>query len=65
MPNTQNTTSQGKSSQKTQSLETLYINLQGPNVVSRGSIQSMTVAITNGTNPISGASVFVTVIICI
>jgi len=61
MPNTQNT-SQGQTSQKTQSLGTLYINLQGPNVVSRGSIQSMTVTITDGTNPISGASVFVTVI---
>ena len=63
MPNTQtNTTSQGQSSQKTQSSETLYINLKGPNVVSRDSIQSMTVTITNGTNPISAASVFVTVI---
>src|SRR5438309_10994255 len=48
--------------QLSQSLETLYINLKGPNVVIRGSIQSMTVTITNGTNPISGASVFVTVI---
>jgi hypothetical protein len=62
MPNTQtNATSQDQTSQKTQSLGTLYINLQGPNVVSRGNIQSMTVTITNGTNPISGASVFVTV----
>jgi len=45
----------------TQSLGTLQIDLQGQDVISRGSIQSMTVTVTDGTNPVNGASVSVLV----
>jgi len=68
LPNTQtvtNTTSQATPSYQktnpTQSSGTLHIDLQGQNVISRGSIQSMTVVVTDGTNPVSDASVSVLV----
>ncbi|MBI3639538.1 MAG: hypothetical protein HY223_04395 [Thaumarchaeota archaeon] len=42
-----------------QSLGTLNVNLQGQNVISRGSTQSMTVTVTDGSNPVTDASVLV------
>ena len=45
----------------TQSLGTLHVELQGQDTISRGSIQSMTVTVTDGTNTISDASVSVLV----
>ena len=46
----------------TQSSGTLHIDLQGQNTISRGSVQSMTVTVTDGTNPVSDVSVSVIVI---
>jgi hypothetical protein len=57
-----NTTSQAsQTSSTTQSAGTLHIDLQGQSTISRGSIQSITVTITDGKNPVSGSSVSVLV----
>ncbi|MBI3640304.1 MAG: hypothetical protein HY223_08330 [Thaumarchaeota archaeon] len=45
----------------TQSLGTLHVDLQGQDTISRGSTQSMTVTVTDGTSPVTDASVSVLV----
>ena len=46
----------------TQSVGTLYVNLQGSDTIARGNTQSMTVTVTDGTNPVGNADVSVHVI---
>lgn len=43
----------------TQSVETLHVDLQGHDTIARGSIQSMTVLVTDGINPVNDANVSV------
>ncbi|MGI0073316.1 MAG: carboxypeptidase-like regulatory domain-containing protein [Nitrosotalea sp.] len=54
-----NATSQASQTSTTQSSGPLHIDLQGQSTISRGSIQSITVTITDGKNPVSDASVSV------
>jgi hypothetical protein len=57
-----NTTSKAsQTSSTTQSGGSLHVELQGQSTISRGSIQSMTVTVTDGMNPVSDASVSVLV----
>jgi hypothetical protein len=44
-----------------QSIGTLHVDLQGLDTIVRGNIQSMTVTVTDGTNPVSNANVSVQV----
>ncbi|MDE1863560.1 MAG: hypothetical protein KGI33_11700 [Thaumarchaeota archaeon] len=61
--NTSNQSSQSGVAQSStvQSLGTLHVDITGQSQITRGSIQSMTVDVTDGTNPVSDASVSVEV----
>jgi hypothetical protein len=64
--NTFNTSQSTQSTQVTQpntsqSLGTLHVDLQGQSPITRGNIQDMTVYVTDGTNPVGGATISVTV----
>ena len=44
-----------------QSVGSLHVDMQGLDAISRGNIKSMTITVTDGTNPVSNANVSVNV----